>query len=169
MSAKQLAQVGRQFLLQSASVMEGADGAAKTNARGLVSAVTAGSNVLKSKKFRLVRKGTPLGRPIGSQRVSDKDLSEALQEHSYPCPGVNVKLGIGNRALRASKRRAAKASGIYKRSQLMLRLRRNRLAISKVPSEKGKCDYCHSWRQGSHKRVEHLLADSRKFFFFGRR
>ena len=44
------------------------------------------------------------------------------------------------------------------------RYRENRLAISKVPSEKGKCDYCHSWRQGSHKRIEHLLADSRKFF-----
>ena len=59
----------------------------------------------------------------------------------------------------------AVVEGVFTDAALdVARYRENRLAISKVPSEKGKCDYCHSWRQGSHKRIEHLLADSRKFF-----
>ena len=59
----------------------------------------------------------------------------------------------------------AVVEGVFTDAALdVARCRENRLAISKVPSEKGKCDYCHSWRQGSHKRIEHLLADSRKFF-----
>lgn len=166
LSKSRLQTVGKNFLMEAVGVLEGGDANAKAGVRELLGTVATASGVrtlCRGPKFRCPSTSKRLGRKRGSQKFSDTELIAQLQDYSYPCPGVSAKLQVGLRALKMSKRRTAFALKSYKKSQLCFRLRRARLGIVKVSSEKGKCDYCFAWKQGGQKRVIHTLHESRKY------
>ena len=104
------------------------------------------------------RSGKKFGRPCGTYKHSDAELTSQLTEVSYPTADVHNTLKVPIRALCQSKRRTAKICG-YKTSTFCRRIRRCRLAFTKRPSEKGLCNYCESWRMYGGKQLEHLLSD----------
>ena len=114
----------------------------------------------KGVHFRMLKK--PAGRPHGSQGVTDADLTASLQQISDPSPDIHKSSGEEVRTLHMSKRRCADSIKILKKSQLCARLRLNALGFREGKTQRGRCDACMSWQNGTRKAIVRILATLRK-------
>ena len=97
------------------------------------------------------------GRPKGSVAVSDEKLIESLQIYHAPVPDLH-KSGVEIRTLDRSKTRAARATGLLKRSQFCMRLRLCALGFRGAQCQRGRCDACTAWQAGGRKKLAKLIG-----------